>query len=112
MQVPTMQKHTVEEMREKYEKRYFSIIDKATAVFGINGESLDSHCKELANLFDEIAVDGYCVETITANAAPSLRGLHFRELSDDTWRKVLEEKRKREQTARQEPILYANEDDK
>ena len=101
MQVPTMQKPTLEEMREKYEKRYYTIIAKATAVFGIAGESLDSHCKELGNLLDEIAVDGYCVGTITANANPSLRGLYFRELSDDVWRKVLEEKRKRDERQKQ-----------
>ena len=112
MQVPTMQKPTVEEMREKYEHRYFALEDEIKDYRGIVGQSMDELAHRLADLLNEIAVDGYRVEEFTHIQDNSLRGLQFIELSDDTWRKAVEENRKREQTARQEPILYANEDDK
>ena len=101
MQVPTMQKPTVEEMREKYEKRYYSLADEIKDYRGIVGQSMDELAHRLADLLNEIAVDGYRVEECTHIKDNSLRGLQFIELPDDTWRKALEENRKRDERQKQ-----------
>ena len=101
MQVPTMQKPTVKEMREKYEKRYYSLADEIKDYGGIVGQSMDELAHRLADLLNEIAVDGYRVQEFTHIQDNSLRALQFIELPDDTWRKALEEKSKRDERQKQ-----------
>ncbi len=93
MQVPTMQKPTVEEMREKYEHRYFALEDEIKDYRGIVGQSMDELAHRLADLLNEIAVDGYRVEEFTHIQDNSLRGLQFIELPEELHKAAINKKR-------------------
>jgi len=93
MQVPTMQKPTVEEMREKYENRYFALEDEIKDYRGIVGQSMDELAHRLADLLNEIAVDGYRVEEFTHIQDNSLRGLQFIELPEELHKAAINKKR-------------------
>ena len=93
MQVPTMQKPTVEEMREKYENRYFALEDEIKDYMGIVGQSMDELAYRLADLLNEIAVDGYRVQEFTHIQDNSLRGLQFIELPEELHKAAINKKR-------------------
>jgi len=93
MQVPTMQKPTVEEMREKYENRYFALEDEIKDYRGIVGQIMDELAHRLADLLNEIAVDGYRVEEFTHIQDNSLRGLQFIELPEELHKAAINKKR-------------------
>ncbi len=93
MQIHVMPKPTVEEMREKYEHRYFALEDEIKDYRGIVGQSMDELAHRLADLLNEIAVDGYRVEEFTHIQDNSLRGLQFIELPEELHKAAINKKR-------------------